>query len=447
MRRVRSSVVLVLLPVLVAALPTAARAQVFLASRTRPEFTIGPLFVSATVKPTLGPVTVSVSWSLVLRPNRSAGEVAQAIDLLWPTEIGGAAKDHADPALAAFVEGRGFKIRGRGRLPVLARNRLDMGTSVKPQTVGEASFVTFYREGVGLARDRASTYLRIPWTPKFADPDWLMSLRFEVPDLVTPRPATWAERTFWGQRYQATIAFSDVGQLTLYPMYFGRREYVVRLARDFSMLLLSFEQASHLKIEDVVPATANRRPSQARPDTETVSIPLLGSEGTTPQVLKVGFAYYSGRTAWRPVLISMLFLGLGNITGPLVMMLVRRLGRAARAHVQIGRTVARPDRETGVILSRDVLAGLLPGETTYADVVRRCGPHAEERERLSGGRRTLVYRGQRVVPHRRRTFGWFATVAHWDVEHYEVEIEFEGDRVHDVTSRVRRTRLSEPQTA
>jgi hypothetical protein len=136
-RPARSPVALVLLLALAAALPAAAHAQVFLASRARPEFTIGPLFVSATVKPALGPVTVSVSWSLVLRPNKSAGEVAQALDLLWPTEIGGATQDHADPALAAFVESRGFKIRARGRLPVLARNRLDMGTSVQAQTVGE----------------------------------------------------------------------------------------------------------------------------------------------------------------------------------------------------------------------------------------------------------------------------------------------------------------------
>jgi len=177
-----------------------------------------------------------------------------------------------------------------------------------------------------------------------------------------------------------------------------------------------------------------------------VSIPLTASEGITPQVLKVGFTYFSGRIAWRPVLISLLFLGLGNVTGPLVVALLRRLGRVARARVQVGRRTAAPPRETGTILSRDVLAGLLPGETTYEDVVRRCGAHAEERERLSGGRRTLVYRGQRLVPNRRRTFGWFATVGHWDVEHHEVEIELEGGRVRDVTAHVRRTRLTEPQT-
>jgi hypothetical protein len=230
-------------------------------------------------------------------------------------------------------------------------------------------------------------------------------------------------------------------------MYFGRREYVVRLAPDFSMLLVNFEEASHLNIEGIVPASASRRPSQSRRGTEVVSIPLAGSEGITPQVLKVYFSYFSGSVAWRPVLISMLFLGLGNLTGPLIMMLARRVGRVARARVQVGRVAARPGQETGMILSRDILGRLVPGETTYEEVVERCGPHAEERERLSGDRRTLVYRGQRVVPHRRRTFGWFATIAHWDVEHHEVEIELEAGKVRDVTAHVRRTRLTTPQAA
>jgi hypothetical protein len=41
--------------------------------------------------------------------------------------------------------------------------------------------------------------------------------------------------------------------------------------------------------------------------------------------------------------------------------------------------------------------------------------------------RPLVYRGRRVVPHRRRRLGWLATVHRWDVEHHEVEIELDGN--------------------
>ena len=77
-------------------------------------------------------------------------------------------------------------------------------------------------------------------------------------------------------------------------------------------------------------------------------------------------------------------------------------------------------------------------------VLRLCGPRAEEQARLPAGEtRALVYRGQRVVPHRRRSFGWFATVGHWDVEDHEVQIDFERDRVRDVQARVRRSRLTE----
>ena len=53
--------------------------------------------------------------------------------------------------------------------------------------------------------------------------------------------------------------------------------------------------------------------------------------------------------------------------------------------------------------------------------------------------RTLVYRGQRVVPHRRRSFGWFATVSHWEVEDHEVQIDFERDLVRDIQARIRRS--------
>ena len=70
------------------------------------------------------------------------------------------------------------------------------------------------------------------------------------------------------------------------------------------------------------------------------------------------------------------------------------------------------------------------------------GPGAEDVERLaSPGGRTPVYRGRRVVPQRRRTFGWLTTVSRWDVEHHEVQIDLEGDVVADVRAQVRRSRL------
>ena len=59
--------------------------------------------------------------------------------------------------------------------------------------------------------------------------------------------------------------------------------------------------------------------------------------------------------------------------------------------------------------------------------------------------RRLIYRGRRLVPHRQRSFGWFATVSHWDVEQHETEVRFEADRVSNVQAHVRRSRLVAPQ--
>jgi hypothetical protein len=90
----------------------------------------------------------------------------------------------------------------------------------------------------------------------------------------------------------------------------------------------------------------------------------------------------------------------------------------------------------------------VPGETTYDEILKLCGPDPEEREQVSPpGRRTLVYRGRRVVPQRRRRLGWLATVHRWDVEHHEVEIELDGDRVRDVQAQVHRSRLTQPGAA
>jgi len=183
------------------------------------------------------------------------------------------------------------------------------------------------------------------------------------------------------------------------------------LARDFSVVLINFADSDHLKVDEVVPPSASRQMSETRSNTEALRLPLLASEGIAPQVLKVQFAYFAGRLPWRPILISALFLGLGNLTGPLVGALAKRLGRTLRARVHVGRGEA-PGRERGAIPSQEALGQIRPGETSYEEVLRLCGPQAEEQARLPAGEtRALVYRGQRVVPHRRRSFGWFATVA------------------------------------
>ncbi len=442
-----------LLGLLLGALAGIAHAQTFIASRPRPDFQIGPLFVSTSVKRDdvgehLRPLPVAVAWSLVLPPHRKATDIAQDLYLLWPGEVvGTSGAAGADPTLVRQVEALGFKIKEHGSLRLSARSRTDMGTGAGLKPLGEAPFVTFAREAGPAAGARGATYVRIPWTPESASLDWLVRLELPLRDVIVTKRVSWVEETFWGPRYVITLGFGDVGYVSLYPLYFGARDRVISLARDFSMVTINFANPGHLKVDEVIPPTTSRRMSETRKDTETFRLPLVASEGSAPQQLKVQFNYFSGRMPWRPILISALFLGLGNLTGPLFLALARRVARTLRTRVHVGRAV-EGGRQSGTIPSREALEKIRPGETSYQDVLRLCGPHAEEQERLpSGERRTLVYRGQRVVPNRRRSFGWFSTVSHWDVEHHEVQIDFERDRVHDIQARVRRSRLSEQPVA
>jgi hypothetical protein len=106
-----------------------------------------------------------------------------------------------------------------------------------------------------------------------------------------------------------------------------------------------------------------------------------------------------------------------------------------------------PRRALGTIVAPEKLDHIRPGITTYNEVVRLCGTDAEERRQLGAPhRRTLVYRGRRLVPQRRPIFAWLATVSHWDSEEHEVEIELDHDVVSDVQARVRRARLAQPET-
>jgi len=446
----RAIIVSFLAFIVLGSVPGGAHAQVFIASHPHPEFSVGPLFVSASMgQQNLDnlvhtSVPVSLSWSLTPAPHRGAADIAQDVYLLWPGEVvGTAGATGGDPALVSQVEGLGFKVKQHGTLRLSARARTEMGTSAAPRSAGDAPFVAFGRESGLASAARGATYIRIPWVPEMASLDWLVRLELPLKNVITARRVSWIEDTFWGRRYVITLGFSDVGYVSLYPLYFGARDRIVPLARDFSMLIMNFADAGHLKGDEVVPPSASRQMSETRSNTETVRLPLLASEGLVPQVLKVQFAYFAGRVAWRPILISALFLGLGNLTGPLVGTLARRLGRTLRARVHVGRGEAS-GREKGAIPSEDTLRQIRPGETSYDDVLRLCGPHAEEQARLPAGEtRTLLYRGQRVVPNRRRSFGWFATVGHWDVEDHEVQIDFERDRVRDVQARVRRSRLTE----
>jgi hypothetical protein len=55
-----------------------------------------------------------------------------------------------------------------------------------------------------------------------------------------------------------------------------------------------------------------------------------------------------------------------------------------------------------------------------------------------------VYRDTRRRPEHGLHVGWLTTVRHWDIERYEVDIELDGARVHDVVIHVRRSRARSP---
>jgi len=434
-------------------IPGTASAQVFIASKPHPEFWIAPVMITANVGPKdvedrPGPLMLLVAFSVAPPPARDPSEFAQDIYLLWPGELVGTdGADGADPLLVRQVEGAGFKVLVHGRVPFSARSRAQMGTGAGAagrKDLGAAFFVTFARPE-GLARGaRPASYIRIPWKPELASLEWVPRVELAARGVITPRRVSWLEEAFWGRRHIITLSFGDVGYSSLYPFYWGNRDRVIPLAPDFSRLVINFSQANHLKIDEMVPMTASRRMSETRENTEAFTIPLVAADGIVPQVLKVQFVYFRGRLPWRPILLSALLLGLGNLTGPIVGQLLRRLVRTIRERIHIGRGEAT-GRATGRVPSQETLAHIRPGETTYQEVLKLAGSEPEEEQRLPSGEiRAIIYRGQRLLPNRGRRFGWFATVRHWDVEHHEVQIDFEHERVRDIQARIRRTRLTQP---
>src|SRR5207245_8594708 len=388
---------------LAASAPEVAEGQVFLASRPNPEFTIGPLFVRATVAPETQVVTADVLWSLVSPPNTAGGSVQQDLYLLWPNSVGGdSTAGAADPALAAYVKSRGCAPIAEGRLPLLVKSLYRIGEELPPEPgKGGAPFVTFVRQGGPLGLTSPVTYVRIPWTPLLANRTWLMNLRMELTDLMKRRKATWIEDLFWGPQHTISLTFNDTRPRALFPLYFERRDRVVRLADDPSQLLVNLRDADHLKIYEFYPGSARRRLSETLDSTEEIALFLDSSEGISPQVLTVQFGYFRGMRSWAPVLIPIAFFALGNLAMPIFMMLVRRVSAALKGRVQFGPGTA--ERQTGVVISRETLARIVPGVTTNEEVLKYCGPEAEEHEQLTApGRRTLLYRGRGLGPQRPR---------------------------------------------
>jgi hypothetical protein len=444
---------LLLAGLLVVVGPPAAGAQVFFATKPHPQFTVGPLFIRANVTPALGDIAVDVLFSLVTPPTMSATQLEQDVYLLWPGAISvDRAAGAPDPALAREITQAGFTVIDEGRVALSARNlyaRGPDGRSLRQPIVGGAPFVTFVREGGGLGISAPATYIRIPWNPFIVNRAYLVGLQLQARGLLKDKPANWLERAFFARRHRLVLGFGDVRQRAIFPLYFWNRDRVIRLSDDPSQLVISFAQADMLKIDELYPQSARRELSETLENTDVVSAFLDSAEGLRPQTLAVQFGYFSRVQAWAPVLIATIFFGLGNVAGPLLLAAGRNVSRRVRGRFHLARGPgAGEPRESGVVVPRERLARIVPGETRHQEVLRLLGPSPEEREQLDApGRKTLIYYGRRMIPHRKHTYVWLATVDHWDVEDHEVQIELERDVVRDVQARIRRTRQAQPASS
>jgi len=359
---------------------------------------------------------VNLSWSLTARPTRRPVDIQQDLYLLWPAEVTeSTVPGPAEPALLREIEGRRLIVAGSGRLILRRRDRMQLGTAAlgEPTDV-VASYVNFTRPG---GQTGAVTYIKIPWTPMLADSLSIVTLVIPLRGLIVPKAGTWLEDLFWGRRQVLTIGFGDLGPpaLGLFALYYERRDRIVHLARDYSLVIANFGDSDHLKIEEISPATALRRQSRVRAGGEVVALTLLPSQDITTQSLRVQFHYFTGRINWRPIVVSAVILLVTNFAGVLMLStdVSRRIRRRRRARRRFAMAAAAPN---GGVPSREALATLIPAGTRYDEVVARFGRPDEEHERVTPpGRRTLLYRGTNGT------------------EHHEVAIELYDDRVREVT--------------
>jgi hypothetical protein len=440
----------VLAALLLGAAPGVAHGQIFFTEKQAPGFTIGPLFLRASINPSLGPTKVDVNFSIVVPADSSVG-IEQDLYLLWPGEVlPDRTLPATEPALEKDVAARGFTVVGGGRLPLVARNLYQVsGQRVAEPLPGGAPFVTFVREGGALGLSSPATWIHIPWNPKFANRVYVINLSMTAKGLIKAKPGTWFEKTFWGPRYRLLLSFNEVRHRAVFPMYFQHRDRVVKLAEDPAQLIVNFASADHLKIDELFPSSARRQLSETQENTDTVSLFLDRSEGLQPQVLTIQFGYFSGLQSWAPILIPALFFALGNGAGVLVRSVTDRITKRWAGRLQFGRAQEQPKaRTTGVVPEAETLRRIVPGRTTREEVLRLLGHDLEEQLLLTApDAKTLIYRGRRLVPGRRRAFGFFTAVDHWDAEDHEVTIALEGDVVRDVQARVRRSRVSAPAPA
>jgi hypothetical protein len=431
------------------AIPAIAQAQVFIASRPHPGFEIGPLFVRATVTPALTPVQIDVTWSISVPANRTAVDVQQDLTLLWPGGLVHEGQSEPDARLAKYVTERGFKVVDGGRVEMFAIDQFGPPGRRRQPIQGGATFVSYVRESETLGPSAPGTLIRIPWDPRIANRAFLMRLSMKSNDIIKPKSGTWLEHALWGSRYRLTLSFGEVRQRAIFPVYLDSRDRMIRLSEDPAQMMVDFSDNDRLKIDEMTPGSARRVASETRKKTDSVSVFLDRSEGLTPQTLAIQFGYFTGFQSWAPVLIPIAIFAAGNVGGVLLRTIAERLSKRWAGRVGFWRERSEEvTRQTGVVLDRETLAKITPGTTTYEQVLELCGRTVEERQTLNDpDRRTLIYRGRRIVPQRRRVAGLLATVTHWDVEEHETEIVLERGVVRGVQAHVRRARHLEPAAA
>ncbi|HEU5197611.1 MAG TPA: hypothetical protein VFW70_22925 [Methylomirabilota bacterium] len=439
MRLPRALLAALMLAAVLAASPGSAHAQVFFGSQPRSELTVTPLFIVAGISPAAREVAVDVMFSVLIPPKRSALDLEQDLYLLWPGEVVASTPGASGITLPADVSAQVTVVR-EGRVRLEAKRNYE-STEAGEVLEGGAPFITVVRIGGPLGTSPAATYIRIPWTPRLANQAWLTSVQFIATDLLKPKTTTWLGRLVSGPRSVLALGFNDVGAPAAFAMYYWQRDNVLIVASP-ARLVVNFPEADRLAVDTLIPPSARREPSPARAGTDVVSLFLTATEGLTPQVLRVEFGYFSRVQSWGPILIPALFFALGNGAGVLFRNLFETLYRRLATRFQFGRRRASASGvDTGPVIARERLTEIVPGESTYEDVLRICGPEVEEREGFGAPKRkTLVYRGRREVPHRRWAWSWLAAVDHWDVERHEVEIVLESGIVQDIQMRVGRTR-------
>jgi len=426
--------------------PASAQAQAFFSETPSPDLRIAPLAIRAAVTPAEGPVRVRVLFSVTA----PAGARVPDLYLLWPGDVkGDPTLGPPDTALAQNVSALGFEVVDEGRLAYRARRIGGAGDpSAREPVAGGAPFVTFVQTGGELGLSAPATWIRIRATSRLTDPEWLAVLELPSLSVVKAKPATFLEHWLLGQRRTFAISFNEVRGRPLFRMYLAHRDRLVRLGDAPAEIVVSLSESHHLKIDTVAPPGAVRGVSETVESTETVSLFLDGGEGIAPQRLSVQYGYFSGTQAAAVVVVPLILLGLGYSMGPLIgrgaLLLVQRLS----GRFYVGRDRVPRERRAGVLLSKDVLARIRPGETTYDEVLRLCGSDVEVAEHFpSDDRRTLYYRGRRIQPQTRRLVGWLSAVRHLEVERHEVAIELAGDVVQDVKADVRRSRASVGEAA